>query len=99
MESCDARGTSLVCFGFCIGLLVLFRQVANVQGRFGRLLAANQYSAYVWQELIIVPIQLGFLALPLCPFVKFVAVSALAAPLIFILSWLVRRIPVVRKAL
>ena len=38
----------LVAFGMCIGLLVLFRQAAAGQGRFGRLLAANQYSAYFW---------------------------------------------------
>jgi hypothetical protein len=89
----------LVCFGMCIGLLVLFRQVANYQGSFGKVLAANQYSAYFWHPLLIVAIQKGFLSLPLDPLVKFAAVTAIGVPLVFFWSWLVRRIPVVRKVL
>jgi len=89
----------LVCFGMCIGLLVLFRQAANFQGRFGKMLAANQYSAYFWQLFFIIPIQTAFLALPLGPFIKFVAVTALSVTLIFSWSWLMRRIPAVRAVL
>jgi len=89
----------LVCFGMCIGLLVLFRQAANVQGAFGKLLAANQYSAYFWHPLLIVPIQMAFLALPLEPFVKFVAVTVLGVPVVFFWSWLMRNTRAVRAVL
>ena len=89
----------LVCFGMCIGLFVLFRQLANVQGRFGKMLAANQYSAYFWHPLLIVGIQMVFVALPLGPFVKFVAVTVLGVPVVFAWSWLLRRIPGVRRVL
>ncbi|MFI5368095.1 MAG: acyltransferase family protein [Spirochaetia bacterium] len=89
----------LLCFGMCIGLLVLFRQTASYQGRFARFLAANQYSAYFWHPMLIVGIQMGFLALPLGPFVKFAAVTALGVPVVFLWSWLVRRIPAVRSVL
>ena len=89
----------LVCFGMCIGLLVLFRQAADAQGRFGRLLAANQYSAYFWHPLLIVGIQMAFAALPLGPVVKFVAVTVLGVPVVFAWSWLVRRAPAVRAVL
>ena len=89
----------LVCFGMCIGLLVLFRQTANVQGRLAKFLAANQYSAYFWHPMLIVGIQMGFLALPLSPFVKFIAVTALGVPIVFFWSWLVRNIRAVRSVL
>ena len=89
----------LVCFGMCIGLLVLFRQVANSQGPFRKMLAANQYSAYFWHSLLIVAIQKGFLALPLTPLVKFVAVTAIGVPIVFLWSWLVRNIRAVRAVL
>jgi hypothetical protein len=89
----------LVCFGMCIGLLVLFRELANVQGRFGKMLAATQYSAYFWHPLLIVGIQMVFVALPLGPFVKFIAVTALGVPVVFAWSWLVRKIPGVRRVL
>jgi glucan biosynthesis protein C len=89
----------LICFGFCIGLLVLFRQTANSQGRFGRMLAANQYSAYFWHPLLIVGIQMAFLSLPLGPFVKFAAVSLVGVPIVFLWSWLVRCIRPVKAVL
>ena len=89
----------LVCFGMCIGLLVLFRQAANAQGPLGKLLAANQYSAYFWHPTLIVGIQMAFLALPLGPLVKFVAVTALGVPVVFFWSWLLRRAPAVRAVL
>ncbi|MGA2639408.1 MAG: acyltransferase [Spirochaetia bacterium] len=89
----------LVCFGMCIGLLVLFRQAADAQGPFGRILAANQYSAYFWHPMLIVGIQMAFLALPLGPFIKFLAVTVVGVPVVFAWSWLVRNIRVVRAVL
>jgi surface polysaccharide O-acyltransferase-like enzyme len=83
----------------CIGLLVLFRQVANSQGPFRKMLAANQYSAYFWHSLLIVAIQKGFLALPFTPLVKLVAVTAIGVPIVFLWSWLVRNIRAVRAVL
>ena len=40
-----------------------------------------------------------FVALPLGPFVKFVAVTAIGVPVVFCWSWLARKIPVVRAVL
>ena len=89
----------LVAFGMCIGLLVLFRQAANVQGPFGRLLAANQYSAYFWHPVLIVGIQMMFASLPLGPFSAFAAVTAIGVPVVFLWSWLMRKIPAIRAVL
>jgi multidrug transporter EmrE-like cation transporter len=37
---------SLLCCGLCIGLLVLFREKLNYQGRWTRAMAEGQYAAY-----------------------------------------------------
>jgi hypothetical protein len=42
---------------------------------------------------------MGFAALPLGPFVKFAAVTALVVPVVFLWSWLMRNIRVVRSVL
>jgi fucose 4-O-acetylase-like acetyltransferase len=89
----------LVAFGMCIGLLVLFRQAAAGQGRFGKLLAANQYSAYFWHPMLIVGIQMLIVSLPFGPFVKFLGVTAVGVPVVFLWSWLMRRIPALRAVL
>ncbi len=89
----------VLCFGLCIGLLVLFRQVVTAQGPFGKLLAANQYSAYFWHVVLIVGIQMAFAALPLGPFVKFAAVSLLGVPVVFLWSMLLRKVRIVRAVL
>jgi glucan biosynthesis protein C len=90
---------SLLCFGMCIGLLVLFRQLFSGQRALGKVLAANQYSAYFWHPLLIVAIQMPVLALPLGPFVKFLLVTAVGVPIVFLWSWLMRKIPAVRAVL
>jgi surface polysaccharide O-acyltransferase-like enzyme len=90
---------AVVCFGMCIGLLVLFRELGNGQRALGRFLAANQYSAYFWHPMIVVPIQMAILALPLGPAYKFLLVTAVGVPLVFGWSWLVRRIRAVRAVL
>jgi peptidoglycan/LPS O-acetylase OafA/YrhL len=89
----------LVCFGMCIGLLVLFRQAANVQGPFARVLAANQYSAYFWHPILIVGIQMVIASLPLGPLVKFIVVALVGVPLVFAWSWVLRNVRAVREVL
>jgi glucans biosynthesis protein C len=89
----------LVCFGMCIGLLVLFRQAANFQGRFGRLLAANQYGVYFWHPVLIVVIQMGFVSLPIGPLAKFLAVTVVGVPVVFLWSWLLRKFRAVRAVM
>ena len=79
---------AFLCCGMCIGLLVLFRQAVNVQNGFGKTLARSQYSAYFWHPLLIVPLQMAILTLPMLPLVKFLLVTAVAVPLVFLWSHL-----------
>jgi hypothetical protein len=68
-------------------------------GPFGRLLASNQYSAYFWHPLLIVPIQMALHPLALGPFSKFIVVAAIGVPAVFLWSWLLRKVRVVRAVL
>ena len=77
---------SILCCGMCIGLLILFRETLNVQGRLGKLLASGQYAAYVWHPLLIVPLQLAIAGLQSPPFVKFVIITAVGVPIVFLWS-------------
>lgn len=89
----------VLCFGLCFGLPVLFREVTKGQGAFGRLLAANQYSACFWHPLLIVPLQMAALSLPLAPLGKFSLVTLAGVPIVFLWSWAVRKLRFVRAVL
>ena len=55
--------------------------------------------AYCWHFFLIIAIQKVFLGLPLPPFVKFLSVTAIGVPFVFLWSWMMRRIRVVRNVL
>jgi surface polysaccharide O-acyltransferase-like enzyme len=90
---------SLLCFGMCIGLLVLFREAVTAHGGLARFLADNQYSAYFWHPLLIVPMQMVLLGVVLAPLAKFAIVSAAGVVVVFLWSALVRTVPAVRSIL
>jgi glucan biosynthesis protein C len=89
----------VLCLGLCIGLTIAFREAANFQGALGKWLADNQYSAYFWHPLLIVPLQMAALAVPASPLVKFVLVTAVGVPVVFAWSWLLRLLRPVRAVL
>ncbi len=82
---------AVLCCGMCIGLLVLFRETLNFQGRLGKVLASNQYAAYVWHPLLIVPLQLAILGLQSPPLAKFALVTAVGVPVVYLWSRLSRQ--------
>jgi len=90
---------SLLCLGLCIGLTVAFREAANSQGALGKWLADNQYSAYVWHPLLIVPLQMAALGISAAPLAKFALVTAVGVAVVFAWSWLFRRLAPVRAVL
>ncbi len=90
---------ALLCCGMCIGLVVLFRERLNFQGRWSKLMAENQYAAYLFHVPVVVLVQIAVVNAAMPPFVKFVLVTALSVPLTFLLSAAVRTPAIVRKVL
>jgi peptidoglycan/LPS O-acetylase OafA/YrhL len=90
---------ALLCCGMCIGLVFLFRERLNVQGRWGKLMAENQYGAYLLHVPVVVLVQIAVVNAVMPPFAKFVLVTAASVPLTFLLSAAVRTPALVRKVL
>jgi glucans biosynthesis protein C len=82
---------SLLCCGMCIGLVVLFRDIANVRTPLLAELSRSQYAAYVFHIGPVVGLQAVALALPIAPLTKFALVTVAAVPLTFLLAGLLRR--------
>ena len=85
--------------GVCIGLLVLFQQRWNHQGRLAKNLAANVYAVYLIHPLVLVGFAYAFHSVALYPLLKFVISVIIVLPLCFVLSNLVRKIPYVNNIL
>ncbi|MGE5294254.1 MAG: acyltransferase family protein, partial [Solirubrobacterales bacterium] len=90
---------ALLCCGMCIGLILLFRERLNFQGRLGRLMANNQYAAYLFHVPVVVLVQVMVVNAAISPFAKFALVTALSVPLTFLLSAAIRTPALVRKVL
>jgi glucan biosynthesis protein C len=90
---------ALLCCGLCIGLLILFRERLNYQGRLGKVLAENQYAAYLFHVPVVVFVQYLVAGFTVLPFAKFALVTAASVPLTFLLSAVVRAPIPVRRIL
>ena len=76
-----------------IGLVYVFRQRADIQGRAARFLSRSAYSAYLIHEVIIIAIAYLVVGVALYPLLKWFLVSLVAIPLCFILGRVVRMLP------
>ncbi len=85
--------------GVCIGILVLFRQRLNHQGRLAKNLAANVYSVYLIHPLVLVGFAYAFHMVALYPLLKFGIAVIITIPLCFLLINLIRKIPLANRVL
>ena len=90
---------SFIVVGVCIGLLVLFRQRWNHQGRLAKNLAANVYTVYLVHPLVLVGFAYAFHMVALYPLLKFGIAVLITLPLCFILSNLILKIPFANRIL
>lgn len=90
---------SFLCVSMCIGLVYLFRRRVDRQGQGARFLSANAYAAYILHGVVITAVALLMRDLDLYPLLKFVLASAIALPLIFGLSSLIRKLPGAERVL
>jgi acyltransferase-like protein len=90
---------SFMVVGVSIGLLALFRQRLNHQGRLAKGLAASAYTVYLIHPLVIVSFAYAFHTVALYPLLKFVIAVLITLPLCFLISSLIRKIPLANKIL
>jgi hypothetical protein len=85
--------------GVGIGLLVLFRQRWNHQGRVAKGLAASVYTVYLIHPVILVGFAYAFQVVALYPLLKWAIAVLITIPLCFLISSLIRKIPLVNRVL
>jgi len=83
----------------CIGLLVLFRQRWNHQGRLARSLAATVYIVYLIHPPVLVGFAYAFHVVTLYPLLKFAIAVLITVPLCFLISSFIRKIPLADRML
>jgi peptidoglycan/LPS O-acetylase OafA/YrhL len=91
---------SFFCLGLCLGLIVLFRERFNQQGKLARGLAANSFSIYLFHPPLLIAVTLAMRGWDAPKLLKFLCatllgliVSYLGASLVF------RRIPYLNRVL
>ena len=89
---------SLFCMAICAGLLVLYREHFNGQGRVSKLMSDNSFGIYFVHPPIVVAVTLlfGWLALP--PLAKWLVVAPLAfLATLAVVHLVLRRTPLLRR--
>lgn len=82
---------SFLCLSMSIGLTVLFRERANIQGALLKELSNSSYLAYMLHIFVVIFMQYLALGLPGHPLAKFFLVTLVSIPLTFGLASLLRR--------
>lgn len=88
---------AFIAVGLCVGLLTLFRERADHQGRLGRELAASSYAVYIIHIIPVLGLQLALAESAMHPLAKFGVVALLAVPLSFLLGYGLHKLPGVRR--
>jgi glucan biosynthesis protein C len=83
--------------GVCIGLLVLFRQRWNYQGRVARSLAPNVYTVYLIHAPVLIGFAYAFHVVALYPLLKWGIAVLITIPLCFLISSVIRKIPLINR--
>ena len=90
---------SFVVVGVSLGLLVLFRQRWNHQGRLAKSLAASVYTVYLIHPPVLVGFAYAFHVVALYPLLKWGIAVLITVPLCFLISSLIRKIPFANRVL
>jgi glucans biosynthesis protein C len=88
---------SFFCIGVCLGLLVLFREKYNFQGKIGRFFSENAFAVYVFHAPILVFITLLARNITMYPLLKMILMVIVLVPVCFGFAALIRKIPGIKK--
>lgn len=90
---------SLLCVFLSFGLMWLFRRYLNTTSTFLQWCAAHSYGAYVVHLLLMLGIQFTFDGVWMGAFGKFMFIGVVSTVLSYLLTWVLRLIPGVKKVL
>ena len=90
---------SLMCVFISFGLIWLFRQCVNATSRLWQWSAAQSYGAYVFHLILMIILQNAVDGIWMGAFGKFLFIGVVTTILSFLLTWVVRMIPGVKRVL
>ena len=90
---------SLMCVFISFGLIWLFRECVSATSRFWQWCAAQSYGAYVFHLILMLVLQNAVDGVWMGAFGKFLFIGVVTTILSFLLTWIVRMIPGVKKVL
>ncbi len=91
---------SFFCLGLCLGLIVLFRDGLNRQGRFAKWMSDNSFAVYMFHAPVLIAVTLWMRGLVAPKPVKFLVATLLGTAATYLVSSLVfRRVPLLKRVL
>jgi glucan biosynthesis protein C len=91
---------AFVCIGMSLGLIALYRQFFNRQGRAARFLSENAFAVYLFHAPVLIALAIAFRSLGAPPLVKAGILTVAAAIATYAASAVVlRKIPLLRRIL
>ena len=91
---------SFAAVAMSIGLIAIFREKFNHQGKLVKTLSDNSFAVYMFHPMIITPVTLLFSTLTLYPIVKWLLLCVICVPLCFAAThFIFRRIPILKNVL
>lgn len=88
---------SFFCIGICAGLLVLYRDKYNRQGKIEKFLSDNAFGVYAFHAPILVLISLLWRDWQAHPIIKWIVTAICTLPACFGTAWLIRRNSLMKK--
>jgi surface polysaccharide O-acyltransferase-like enzyme len=88
---------SFFCVTFILALLGLYKYKFNVSGPFQKFLSDHAFGVFVFHAPVLIGISMLLKGWELHPIIKFILVATMALIVSFLVSWLVRRIGLLRK--
>ncbi|MBN2773773.1 MAG: acyltransferase family protein [Prolixibacteraceae bacterium] len=86
-------------FSIVIGLFGLFHRYFNSQGKFAQQLSGSAYGVFLLHPPVIVGLSAIFAGWDIFPPLKFILLAPLAVIACFLVAWLVRQVPGIKRVL
>lgn len=80
-----------------LGIVALFREKFNQQGKLSSFLSQNAFGVYVFHAPIVVAITMAIRNIIIAPAAKMYMVALIVLPTCFVFTYLLRKIPFIRK--
>ncbi len=91
---------SFVAVAMSIGLIAVFREKFNRQGKLARTLSDNSFAVYMFHPVVLVPVALLMSPLAIYPIAKWLLLCVICVPLCFVAAhFFFRRIPLLKDVL